>query len=113
MTILTIFATDEWLSLSEVDVFIGAGGTMTAESALLGKPTISIAPIQFYIDDYLKKIGLVQQASNPTELDKLIVSFLTDEKRCDDIRKNANIIISKMENPIEKLIAYISTLKIK
>jgi uncharacterized protein len=43
----------------------------------------------------------------------LIVSFLTDEKRCDDIRNNANIIISKMENPIEKLIAYISTLKIK
>ncbi|HYG00134.1 MAG TPA: DUF354 domain-containing protein [Candidatus Saccharimonadales bacterium] len=99
--------------LKEVDIFIGAGGTMTAESALLGKPTISIAPIQFYIDDYLKKIGLVQQVLNPTELDKLIVSFLIDEKRCDEIRNNANIIISKMENPIEKLIAYISTLKIK
>ncbi len=99
--------------LSEVDVFIGAGGTMTAESALLGKPTISIAPIQFYIDDYLKKIGLVQQVFAPKQLDKLINSFLIDQKRCNDVRKNANIIISKMENPIEKLIDFISALKKK
>ena len=28
---------------------------MTAESALLGKPTISISPIKFYVDDYLVK----------------------------------------------------------
>ena len=82
---------------------------MTAESALLGKPTISIAPIQFYIDDYLKKIGLVKQALTPSQLDKLVTSFLSDQKKCNDVRKNANKIIKEMENPIEKLITYIST----
>ena len=96
--------------LKKVDVFIGAGGTMTAESALLGKPTISIAPIQFYIDDYLKKIGLVQQVLTPNQLDKLINSFLSDQKKCKDVRNNANKIIKEMENPIEKLVNYISTI---
>ncbi|VFJ14239.1 conserved protein of unknown function [Candidatus Nitrosocosmicus franklandus] len=99
--------------LKKVDVFIGAGGTMTAESALLGKPTISIAPIQFYIDDYLKKIGLVKQALTPYQLDKLVNSFLTDQERCDEVRDNANRIIKEMENPIEKLIKYISTMSKK
>ncbi len=99
--------------LKQVDVFIGAGGTMTAESALLGKPTISIAPIQFYIDDYLKKIGLVQQVFAPNQLDKLINSFLFDHKKCKDIRNNANKIIKEMENPIEKLTTYISTMNKK
>lgn len=94
--------------LKKVDVFIGAGGTMTAESALLGKPTISIAPIQFYIDDYLKKIGLVKQAPSPYQLDKLIDLFLSDQKSCENVRNNANKIIKEMENPIEKLITYIS-----
>src|SRR5690606_13993224 len=99
--------------LKKVDVFIGAGGTMTAESALLGKPTISIAPIQFYIDDYLKKIGLVKQALTPYQLDKLVTSFLTDQERCDEVIDNANRIIKEMENPIEKLIRYISTMSKK
>jgi predicted glycosyltransferase len=99
--------------LKKVDVFIGAGGTMTAESALLGKPTISIAPIQFYIDDYLKKIGLVKQVLTTYQLDKLINSFLSDQKKCKEVRNKANKITKEMENPIEKLINYISTMSKK
>ena len=99
--------------LKQVDVFIGAGGTMTAESALLGKPTISIAPIQFYIDDYLKKIGLVQQVFTPNQLDKLINLFLFDHKKCKDVRNNAKKMMKEMENPIEKLTSYISILNKK
>ena len=96
--------------LQNVDIFVGAGGTMTAESALLGKPTISIAPIQFYIDDYLRKIGLVVQASSPVQIDKLLKSFLEDEQECISIQNRAARILNKMEDPIEKLVTYVSTI---
>jgi len=96
--------------LHNVDIFVGAGGTMTAESALIGKPTISIAPIQFYIDDYLRKIGLVVQASSPVQIDKLLKSFLEDEQECISIQNRAARILNKMEDPIEKLVTYVSTI---
>jgi len=96
--------------LRNIDIFVGAGGTMTAESALLGKPTISIAPIQFYIDDYLRKIGLVIQASSPLQIDKLLKSFLDDEQECILIQNRAARILNKMEDPIEKLVKYVSTI---
>jgi uncharacterized protein len=96
--------------LRNIDIFVGAGGTMTAESALLGKPTISIAPIQFYIDDYLRKIGLVIQASSPLQIDKLLKSFLDDEQECILIQNRAARILNKMEDPIEKLVTFVSTI---
>ncbi len=96
--------------LNNVDVFVGAGGTMTAESALLGKPTISIAPIQFYIDDYLRKIGLVVRASSPVQIDKLLKSFLDDEQECILLQNRAAKILDKMEDPVEKLVTYVSTM---
>lgn len=99
--------------LENIDVFIGAGGTMTAESALLGRPTISIAPIQFYIDDYLKKMGLVQQVSTPKQLGETVSVLLSDDKRCVETMKNAVKVISNMENPLDKLIAYLNTMNKK
>lgn len=99
--------------LENVDVFIGAGGTMTAESALLGKPTISIAPIRFYIDDYLKKMGLVQQVSSPKKLGETVSILLSDDKKRVDTMKSAVKIISNMENPIDKLISYLNMMNKK
>lgn len=99
--------------LENIDVFIGAGGTMTAESALLGKPTISIAPIQFYIDDYLKRIGLVQQASTPKRLGEMVRVLLSDDKKRVDTMRSAAKIINNMENPIDKLIAYLNAMNKK
>ena len=66
--------------LKNIDVFIGAGGTMTAESALLGIPTISIAPVHFYIDDYLKKTGLIKRAFTISRLISLVNLFLNDRR---------------------------------
>ena len=37
-------------AINSCDLFIGAGGTMTAEACLMGKPAISIAPISFYVE---------------------------------------------------------------
>lgn len=94
--------------LHSIDIFVGAGGTMTAEAALLGKPTISIAPIQFYIDDYLKKMSLIVRAFTTVQLEKFLNSFLEDEKKCLVLKEHASKVLNKMEDPIEKLVSYIS-----
>ena len=59
---------DGTLLISLAIVFIGAGGTMTAEASLLGKPTISIAPLHFYVEKYLLSAGLVQRACASKDL---------------------------------------------
>jgi predicted glycosyltransferase len=89
--------------LSTADIFIGAGGTMTAEAALLGKPTISISPIQFYVDDYLFRIGLVQKARHPRKLVQLVDHILKDGRIYGRQRRLAHRILATMEDPMTKL----------
>ncbi len=93
--------------LKNIDIFIGAGGTMTAESALLGIPTISIAPVHFYIDDYLKKIGLIKRAFTVSRLIYLVNLFLNDEENCRLLKKKAKKILNEMEDPVNMLLTYI------
>jgi uncharacterized protein len=95
--------------LKSIDIFIGAGGTMTAESALLGRPTISIAPVHFYIDDYLKKTGLIRRAFTASRLVSLVNLFLNDEEQCALLEKKARKMLSEMEDPVDKLVSYIDT----
>ena len=45
--------TDGTSLISLADIFTGAGSTVAAEASLLGKPTISIAPVPFYVEKYL------------------------------------------------------------
>ena len=89
--------------ISIADIFIGAGGTMTAEAALLGKPTISISPIQFYVEDYLIRTGLVKKVSGPDRLVDLVKKMINDEPLLIRQKKLASIILNKMEDPMAKL----------
>jgi hypothetical protein len=89
--------------LSVADIFIGAGGTMTAEAALLGKPTISISPIHFYVDDYLLRIGLIQKARHHKKLMILVRDMLNDEMFARRQRRKARQILATMEDPMTKL----------
>ena len=95
--------------LQNIDIFIGAGGTMTAESALLGIPTISIAPVHFYIDDYLKKIGLIKRASTVSQLISIVNIFLNNEENCKAVEEKARKILNEMEDPVEKLVSYVAS----
>jgi uncharacterized protein len=86
-------------------LFVGAGGTMTAEAALLGKPTISIAPIQFYTQRYLVKSGLVKRAINSRSLVRLCMKMISDERYMQVQKKRAARILGSMEDPTEKMIS--------
>lgn len=94
-------------AINSCDLFIGAGGTMTAEACLMGKPAISIAPISFYVEKYLLKTGLLLKAFKPTDLVKLATKTLNDPSRHSSQKQNAKLILEKMEDPIQTIMRYI------
>lgn len=92
--------------LEDTDVFIGSGGTMTAESALLGVPTISYNAVPNLIEDYLVKNRIATRETDPQKIVKNIKKILKDSK--EDYQSRARKIHSKMEDPIQKLDKLIS-----
>ena len=105
--------TDGTILLKLADLFVGAGGTMSAEAALMGKPVISITPINFYVEKYLIKMGLIKKVKNSFTLTKYIKNILsqrgtTKNKKIPNIKSDPNTIqeislkiIAEMEDPIK------------
>jgi predicted glycosyltransferase len=58
--------------LLDSDVFVGSGGTMTAESALLGVPTISYNATPNRIEAYLVSKKIVTRCMTPDEITERI-----------------------------------------
>jgi uncharacterized protein len=98
---------DGTAAIDSCDLFIGAGGTMTAEACLMGKPVISIAPISFYVEKYLLKTGLLLKAFKPADLVKLATKTLNDPSRHSSQKQNAKLILEKMEDPIQTIMRHI------
>ena len=91
--------------LKNTDVFIGSGGTMTAESALMGIPTISYNAVPNIIENFLVKKYLVIREANPNKISNHIKKIFgsavnQNQERAERIRK-------QMEDPVEKLIKMI------
>jgi len=88
---------DSKLLLSNADIFIGSGGTMTAESALLGIPTISYNAVPNIIEDYLVRKKLVMREINPKKMVSVMKKVF---KSSNSRRKNiAKKMMSSMEDP--------------
>jgi len=88
---------DSKLLLYNTDIFIGSGGTMTAESALLGIPTISYDAVPNIIEDYLVKKKLVMREINPKKMVSVMKKVF---KSSNSRRKNrAKKMMSSMEDP--------------
>lgn len=98
--------------LRSTAVFIGAGGTMTAEAALLGKPTISITPFSYYVEKYLVRTGLVKKASTPKMLVKLATKMLSDEKYRATQGKRAEKILDRMEDPTDRMVQAVNSVRL-
>lgn len=88
------------------DVFIGSGGTMTAEAALMGIPTISYNAVPNIIESYLVKKRLVKRQTDPKKISALVRQFLKSNKMNTSARK----ILNSMEDPFPKLVATIRTI---
>ena len=88
--------------LQNTDVFVGSGGTMTAEAALLGIPTISYDAVPNLVQDYLVRKRLVIRESNPKKIVSIIEKMLRDDNKY--LQANAKKTLASMEDPLKKLI---------
>jgi len=91
--------------LNNTDIFIGSGGTMTAESALMGIPTISYNAVPNIIEDFLVKKSLVKRETNPNKISNYIMTIFQSKNNLN--QKRAKRIVGNMEDPIQKLIKVI------
>ncbi|MDF2421677.1 MAG: DUF354 domain-containing protein [Nitrosopumilus sp.] len=91
--------------LKNTDVFVGSGGTMTAESALMGIPTISYNAVPNIIENFLVKKYLVIREANPNKISNHIKKIF--ESAVNQNQERAERIRKQMEDPVEKLIRII------
>jgi len=88
--------------LENTDIFIGSGGTMTAESALMGIPTISYNAVPNIIENFLVKRNLVKRETSPNKISNYIKKIFEGDNN--ESQKRAERIRKQMEDPIKKLI---------
>ena len=93
--------------LEATDLFVGMGGTMNAEAALMGVPTISAFQGSLYTDSYLESVGLLKKALTPSALVSQAKALLTDSART-EVEKRAKRVLSSMEDPAPKIADFIA-----
>ena len=99
---------DSKILLENTSVFIGSGGTMTAECALLGIPTISYNAIPNIIETYLVKKKLVIREINPKQIVKAIRKILRSPNL--EIKKRSKKMLNSMEDPYPILVKTMKSL---
>lgn len=95
--------------ISNSILFIGGGGTMSCEAALLGVPTISFFPGRLYYEEPLMKEKLLFHPKEVDEARKLIREILTQTPEYfDKFKERAKLFLNKMEDPTDKIIETIN-----
>jgi|FaiFalFF_MnMetaG_3_1042247.scaffolds.fasta_scaffold00165_13 predicted glycosyltransferase len=90
--------------LIDAAMFIGMGGTMCAEAALLGVPVLSLYPDKAtYVDRYLERMGLMERVESLTGLAARVEEVLKDEEARRHLRLKAKRVLEGMEDPTVKL----------
>jgi predicted glycosyltransferase len=87
--------------LERAKLFIGMGGTMTQEAALLGVPTISLYPHMLKVEEVLVKKGLVMKARNQKELEKTIKNLLMTENIASKNKRRAEKLVKRLIDVVE------------
>jgi len=99
---------DSKILLENTDVFVGSGGTMTAESALLGIPTISYNAVPNIIESYLVRKKLVIRETNPK---RVIISIRKALRSSNlEIKKKSKKMLDSMEDPYPILVKTMKSL---
>ena len=96
--------------LKNVDCFVGSGGTMTAESGLLGIPTISFNSVPNRIEDYLVKKKIIVRSDNPNKITKVIFQSLNNVQTMRKRKDNAKKVLASFEDPYQVLFKTIKSL---
>jgi uncharacterized protein len=92
--------------LAKTDLFVGMGGTMNAEAALMGVPTISAFQGSLYTDRYLASVGLLERALTPSALVAKATRLLAGSFKERYARK-AKRVLDSMEDPVPKIAGFV------
>ena len=96
--------------LKNIDCFIGSGGTMTAESRLLGIPTISLNVVPNRIEDFLVKKRIIVRSENPDRISKEISQSLNNLQIIKKKKEKAKKLVVSFEDPYQVLLKTIRIL---
>lgn len=89
------------------DLFIGMGGTMTTEAALLGVPTISAYQgSDLYTEKYLLSKELIMKTTSLDQLVRYARKGLDPDYRARCSRK-ARRVLDSMEDPVGRVVEYL------
>lgn len=92
-------------------LFVGRGGTMNAEAALLGVPTISNYPGEkTFVDSFLLKSGLMAYADSDRALVRVAMKLLDDKSRTKELKKRTKRLLQEMEDPSDVIAQVIDEL---
>jgi predicted glycosyltransferase len=84
------------------NLFIGCGGTMTLESALLGTPTIDCRRISTLYEDYAIKQGLVHKFASAQDTVTFAKEVLNNHGHYKkELDKKSSELMKSMEDPIQ------------
>ncbi len=95
--------------ISYASVFIGSGGTMTVEAALLGTPAISCFPGEkpLYIK-YLEKRGLVETFHSPRRITSIVRNILRNPDSFEAQSRKGRNLLDWMEDPTAKIFSTVT-----
>ncbi len=96
--------------IEKSDVFVGMGGTMTTEAALLGVPAVSaFQGAELYTEKYLLSKRLLLRARSVDEVSKCVKKSLDPGYR-ESYRPRGRALLNWMEDPAAKVAGYLETL---
>jgi predicted glycosyltransferase len=93
------------------DVFVGMGGTMTTEAALLGVPAVSaFQGPTLYTEKYLLSKRLLLKARSVDGVSKCVTTSLAPRYR-ESYRRRGRALLDWMDDPSDKVLGYLTTLR--
>ena len=102
------FAIDGPSLIKSSDVFVGMGGTMTHEAALLGVPAISAYPGKAtLIEEFLIRKNLIIRPHNHDNFMKILSDVCLDKNWRIKYRARSKKLWESMEDPSEKILSKI------
>lgn len=91
--------------MQAASVFIGGGGTMTAEAAILGVPAISYYPGEpTFVDRFLMNYGLVDRLLDPGRIAQRAFALSKNHELREFYRKKSSRLVQSMEDPLRTII---------
>ncbi len=85
--------------LAYASIFVGAGGTMTAEAALLGVPTLSCYPGKpFLIEKYLVRRGLIIREASCKKVGERVLKIFNN---LDSVKRAQTLKAKQLTNTFE------------